>query len=147
VNGIKSWYAPEDLKIGTRFRLEIDRSIRLHDKLLIVLSENSLRSEWVEAEVESAFEEEKRRKLVTVELQGNTTVLFPVRIDDAVMGAGDGWAASIRRTRHIGDFRLWRDTAHYGEGFSRLLRDLKASDELDKEALARRRKLESLRPW
>ena len=65
----------------------------MHDKLLLVLTENSMKSPWVEKEVETAFEKERK--------QGRT-VLFPIRLDDAVMGAEEAWAADIRRTRHIG---------------------------------------------
>ena len=32
----------------------------------------------------------------------------------------------IRRTRHIGDFTLWQDSASYKKAFDRLLRDLKS---------------------
>ncbi len=88
--GVRCWFAPEDLKIGDRFRGRIDEAIRLYDKLLVVLSENSIASAWVEKEVETAFEEERRR---------NATVLFPVRLDDAVMETGQAWAADIRRAR------------------------------------------------
>jgi hypothetical protein len=35
-------------------------------------------------------------------------------------------AASLRRTRHIGDFRAWKDHDPYQNAFERLLRDLKA---------------------
>jgi hypothetical protein len=37
-----------------------------------------------------------------------------------------GWAADIRRQRHIGDFRQWKDRDAYQKAFNRLLRDLKA---------------------
>src|SRR5687767_8556700 len=40
--GVRCWFAPEDFKIGDKFRDRIDDSIRLHDKLLIVLSEESI---------------------------------------------------------------------------------------------------------
>jgi len=40
--------------------------------------------------------------------------------------AVDGWAADIRRTRHIGDFTQWQDHDVYQQAFDRLLRDLKA---------------------
>ena len=33
--GVRCWFAPEDLKIGDRFRTRIDDSIRVYDKLLI----------------------------------------------------------------------------------------------------------------
>ena len=56
------------------------------------------------------------------------TVLFPIRLDDAVMNTDQAWAADIRRTRHIGDFRNWKDHKRYKTAFDRLLRDLKADD-------------------
>jgi hypothetical protein len=31
----------------------------------------------------------------------NKLVLFPLRLDDAVMEADQAWAASLRRTRHL----------------------------------------------
>ena len=41
----------------------------------------------------------------------------------AAVGPG---AASLRRARHIGDFRAWKDHDLYQKSFERLLRDLKA---------------------
>lgn len=116
-HGIRNWLATEDLKIGDRFRARIEESIRKHDKLLIVLSEASVGSRWVESEVESAMEREGRE---------SKTILFPVRIDEAVMATSVAWAAEIRRTRHIGDFREWPNSDSYKKAFDRLLRDLKA---------------------
>jgi hypothetical protein len=49
-----------------------------------------------------------------------------VRLDDAVMEAEEAWAADIRRTRHIGDFRGRKDHDKYKEALARLMRDLKA---------------------
>lgn len=116
--GVRCWYAPEDLKIGDRFRVEIDRAIRVHDKLLLLLSSHSILSGWVEKEVETAFERERRDKRI---------ILFPIRLDDAVMDAEEGWAADVRRTRHIGDFTNWKkDHDAYQTAFKRLLRDLKS---------------------
>jgi len=53
-NGIRCWFALEDLKIGDKIRSRIDDAIRMHDKLLLILSSNSILSDWVETEVESA---------------------------------------------------------------------------------------------
>jgi uncharacterized protein YjbI with pentapeptide repeats len=114
---IRCWFAPEDLKIGDKLRPSFDEAIRLHDKLMVLLSEHSVESPWVEKEVETAFEKERQQK---------RTVLFPVRLDDAVMDTDQAWAADIRRTRHIGDFRNWKDHDLYKKAFDRLLRDLKA---------------------
>jgi hypothetical protein len=115
--GVRCWFAPEDMKIGDRIRPVIDRAIRVRDKLLLVLSEHSIGSQWVETEVETALEEERRY---------NKTVLFPIRLDDAVMETDQAWAANIRRTRHIGDFRWWKEHDAYQRSFDHLLRDLAA---------------------
>ena len=115
--GVRCWFAPEDLKIGDKFRMRIDESIRIYDKLMVILSENSIRSPWVEEEVEAALEKERKQKKL---------VLFPIRLDDAVMETDQAWAASLRRMRHIGDFRAWKDHDQYQKSFERLLRDLKA---------------------
>lgn len=117
--GVRCWFAPEDMKIGDKIRDRIDESIRLHDKLLLILAEHSVSSQWVGNEVEAAFERERRE---------NRTVLFPIRIDDAVSESKTGWAAAIRRTRHIGDFTCWKRHDSYQKAFDRLLRDLKAED-------------------
>jgi len=114
---VRCWFATEDLKIGDKLRPAFDEAIRVHDKLMVLLSEHSVRSEWVEKEVETAFEKER---------QQNRTVLFPIRLDDAVMETKEAWAADIRRTRHIGDFRQWKNHDLYKKAFERLLRDLKA---------------------
>jgi hypothetical protein len=53
--------------------------------------------------------------------------LFPIRLDDAVLKTDLAWAAKIRRTRNIGDFRNWKDNDSYKRAFDRLLRDLKAA--------------------
>ena len=115
--GVRCWFAPKDMKIGDPIRDRIDQSIRIHDKLLLILSEHSINSEWVEDEGESAYEQEQKR---------NTTVFFPIRLDDAVMDTEKAWAAKLRRSRHIGDFTNWKDHDSYVNAFERLLRDLKA---------------------
>ena len=120
--GVRCWFANEDLRIGDKFRPRIDEAIRLHDKLLLILSEDAVNSPWVEDEVESALEKERKAK----ERGEERTVLFPIRLDSAVEETDAAWAASIRRTRHIGDFSAWKDHDAYQVAFERLLRDLKS---------------------
>jgi len=113
---IRCFYAPEDMKTGDKLRDRIEESIKIYDKLLLVLSEDSINSQWVEAEVEAALEKEKKQ---------NSTVLFPIKIDDSIMDIDKGWASLIRRTIHIGDFTKWKTHDDYQEAFERLLKDLK----------------------
>jgi hypothetical protein len=113
--GVRCWYAPNDLKTGEKMRPAIDRAIHSYDKLLLVLSQNSIKSDWVESEVETALERERNEGRV---------ILFPVRLDDAVMEIPSGWPANVRRSRSIGDFRNWQAPQVYQRAFSRLLHDL-----------------------
>ena len=113
--GVQCWFAPHDMKIGDKIRQRIEDSIQEHDKLLLVLSEHSVESVWVESEVETAFEKERQQKRL---------MLFPIRLDDAVMQTNTAWAGDIRRIRFIGDFRQWQDGAAYQQALQRLLRDL-----------------------
>jgi len=116
-NGVRCWFAPEDLKIGDKIRSRIDESIHLYDKLLLVLSQHSVSSQWVEQEVETALEKERKEQ---------RTMLFPIRLDNAVMEIEGNWPALIRNTRNIGDFTHWKRHDAYQKAFDRLLRDLKA---------------------
>ncbi len=97
--GVSCWFAPHDLKTGDKLRTQIYEAIQKQDKLLLILSERAVKSDWVEREVELAFERERQPP--------GTLVLFPIRLDDAVMQTNTAWAGDIRRIRFIGDFRLW----------------------------------------
>lgn len=113
--GVRCWFAPEDMKIGDKFRVRIDDEIRSYDRLLLVLSKNSVSSTWVAKEVETAFEREAEQDRI---------MLFPVRLDDAVWGMKTGWAADIKRSCHIGDFSRWKHEDNYRHALEKLLRDL-----------------------
>lgn len=115
--GVRCWLASEDMGIGAKTRIAIDKSIRAHDKLLLILSKHSVLSDWVEQEVESALDRERKEK---------RAVLFPIRLDEMVMKIDEGWPALIKNTRNIGDFRKWKDHDAYQKAFDKLLRDLKA---------------------
>ncbi len=99
-NGVRCWLARHDLPIGEKMLDGLDAAIRVHDKVLLILSEHSIKSDWVENEVTRAFAEERSRE---------QTVLFPVRVDDAVNDASEAWVAKLR-ARNIGDFRRWKIT-------------------------------------
>ena len=116
--GVRVWFAPHDLPIGARIRPAIDESIRIHDKLLLVLSEASVSSQWVEQEVETALARERE--------QEGKAVLFPIRVDDVIMEIKSGWPALLKNTRQVGDFTRWKEHGPYSKAFERLLRDLKA---------------------
>ena len=98
---------------------EIDKAIRTYDKLLLVLSEHSVASTWVEHEVESALAEERRP-------DRKTKVLFPICLDNTVLETDVHWAYRIRQRRNIGAFCKWKDHDAYQKALDKLLRDLRA---------------------
>jgi uncharacterized protein YjbI with pentapeptide repeats len=114
--GVRCWYAPKDLKAGDKFWYRIDESIRLYDKLLLILSKNSVESPWVENEVMAALEKEHNNP--------EKTVLFPIRIDEEIMETHTPWAASFRRSRHILDFTKWKEPEQYQKALEKLFKDL-----------------------
>jgi len=122
---LRVWYAPEDMKGGTKLHEEIFSAIQIHDKLLLVLSENSMKSEWVMTEMRRARKverDESRRKL------------FPIRLVDfdAVqkwecfdVDSGKDLAIELREY-YIPDFSNWKDHDAFEAEFAKLLRDLRA---------------------
>jgi hypothetical protein len=69
--------------------------------------------------VTRALDEERERK---------RTLLFPIRLDDAVLKTKEAWARLLRGQRNIGDFTRWKDHDAYGKGLERLLHDLKIEE-------------------
>ena len=51
---------------------------------------DSVSSQWVEQEVETALAKERQEK---------RTVLFPIRLDETIMQLAGGWPALIRNKR------------------------------------------------
>lgn len=112
--GINCWFAPESLRTGEPFRSRIDEGLGEVEQLLVVISDASIRSRWVGYEVRAALTPN----------QAGGLRLFPIRIDDALVGIQDGWAAELRDQVHVGDFRRWQDESRYNHALERLVEDL-----------------------
>jgi TIR domain len=117
-NDIPCWFDRHELIPGDYYRHKIDEAIRTHDKLVLILSQHSIKSKWVEEEVELAL---KREESMDIAQQ----VLFPIRLDDTAMTTNRRWISSLRYHRHIGDFTGWQDDAAYNQAFTTLLQHLK----------------------
>jgi uncharacterized protein YjbI with pentapeptide repeats len=121
---LRVWFAPEDMPGGKKIHEEIEAQIRVHDKLLIVLSEHSMDSEWVTTEIANAREREKSE---------GSQVLFPVRLTS--MDAITSWrcfdadigkdSAKEIREYYIPDFSNWQDHDSFEREFAKLLKGLK----------------------
>ena len=122
---MRCWFAPHDIQGGRKLQEQIDEAIRLHDKLLLILSEHSMNSVWVGTEIGNAREREAREK---------KQMLFPItlapyedvkkwKLFDADRGKD---SAKEIREYFILDFSNWKDHDSYQTAFQRLVKDLKA---------------------
>lgn len=124
---LRVWFAPEDIKGGQKIHEQIDQAIQLHDRLLLVLSDNSLQSEWVMTEI---------RKARKIENKENRRKLFPIRLTDMETirewecfdsDTGKDLAVEVREY-YIPDFSNWKKHDSFEAAFDRLLRDLRAEE-------------------
>ena len=116
--GVRVWYFPEDAKWGEHVWGEIDRSIKIYDKLIVVCSENSLQSIPVQREMERALNREDKE---------HTNILFPIRIDDFIFEHWEHERKADALAKVVGDFSGWeRDAAKYEKAFDKLLKGLQA---------------------
>ena len=123
---LRVWFAPEDMKGGDYFFEQIERAIQLHDRLLLVLSEDSIQSKWVEREIRKARKverAEKRRKLFPIRLVDVKTLREWECLDS---DTGEDLAEEVRKY-HIPDFSNWKNHDAFERAFARLEKDLRTS--------------------
>jgi hypothetical protein len=123
--GVRCWFAPHDIQAGKKIHEQVDDAIRVYDRLLLILSDHSMSSEWVKTEIANARQREIRE---------GRQMLFPItvvpfeQIRDWKAFDADTGKDSAREIREyfIPDFSNWKDHDSYQQAFQRLLRDLKA---------------------
>jgi uncharacterized protein YjbI with pentapeptide repeats len=124
---LRVWFAPEDAQGGKKLYEQIERAIQLHDRLLLVLSESSMQSEWVITEIQRAREteiKEERRKLFPITIVEFDKVKAWRRFD---ADSGMDLAKEVREY-FIPDFSNWKDHDAFEKAFERLLHDLRAEE-------------------
>jgi hypothetical protein len=120
---LRVWFAPEDLKGGKKLHEQLFEAIQLHDRLLLVLSEHSIQSEWVTTEIRKARETEKkenRRKLFPIRLTSLETLRGWTCFD---ADTGKDLAIEVREY-FIPDFSNWKAHDAFETAFVRLKKDL-----------------------
>lgn len=115
--GVRCWLDEKDLEVGQSLMTQIDRGMQAHDKVLLVISDASVRSSWVNAEIDNALRLEQAR---------NKTVLFPIYLDDAIISSETPRLTRVK-DKYMLDFRDWEDDNSYQRAFSRLVRGLALS--------------------
>lgn len=112
--GFTCFVAPDFLKGGDHVLQAIFDAIDGSDKFLLIVSENSSDSRWVQNEVEEAVRLEN--------VQGRD-ILVPIQTDDSENTSKLAWI-KLAKSRQLVDFRRWRDAVSYQEALERLLEAL-----------------------
>lgn len=111
--GIRTWHRPDEGAASPDRGHEIDRSIKVFDRLVLICSEASLQNERILTDLEQALDREEDR---------GPTILFPVRIDDYVL---NGWQHARKAAvlaRPLPDFADWEHSAdRYDAALAQLL--------------------------
>lgn len=113
--GIRFWRDIHDMMAG-KIETQIDRAIRQNPTILLILSKNSMSSDWVQHEV---------RKARDLEKELGRDALCPIALDD-------GWKSSRWPQRvmeqvmeyNILDFSKWEDESTFNAKFAKLLNGL-----------------------
>ncbi len=113
--GVRFWRDIHDMTVG-KMETQIDRAIRQNPTVLLILSRNSINSDWVQHEVRKARELEK-------ELGRDT--LCPITLDDKWKSSR--WPERIMEQvmeYNILDFSKWEDESTFQAKFTKLLSGL-----------------------
>ncbi len=124
-HGVRCWFAAHDMLGGKRIHDQVDEAIRIYDRLLLILSHESMSSRWVGTEISKA-----RQKEIAV----GRNVLFPITLVPFTLirdweqfdaDIGDDSAKRIREY-FVPDFSDWKNHDAYQQSLERLLKALKS---------------------
>lgn len=118
--GVRCWQDIHDMTAG-RMETQIDRAMRLHPVVLLILSENSVNSDWVESEVRKARELEKELRAKGMPKD----VLLPVALDDAWKTCDwPGWLRQQMEDYYVVPFEGWEVPAVMDRQFEKVVAGL-----------------------
>jgi hypothetical protein len=125
--GVRCWLDEKQLLPGHDIADEVDRGIRLWDKVLLCCSESALKeSWWVDKEIDKALVKEQE---LQKERGKKVLALIPLNLDGYLFQGWDDGKATIVKARLAADFKGWEyDNAKFEEQFERVVKALQTDD-------------------
>jgi len=124
--GVSVWYAPIDMVGGRKIPHQIDEAINIHDKLLLILSPESIESNWVKEEIYKAINKDgKPNTLYPISIFDNFNELKNWSFVDPDTGIN---VPRLVREYFIPNFSKWEEDDCFENEFSRLLKSLLDED-------------------
>jgi hypothetical protein len=122
--GIRCWLDEHQMLPGQDLFEEVDRGIKLWDKVLLCGSKHSLTSWWVDDEVQRAFSKEQQ---LMKERGTKTLALIPLNLDGYMFGSEWQTAKAQQiKSRLAADFTGWEsDNAKFEREFERVVKSLR----------------------
>jgi hypothetical protein len=113
--GIACWLDRAYSPFSGNISEDLHRKLADQDKLLLVLSENSVGSSWVKEELRQVTELEGERR---------QDIVVPIGIDNSVFASASSLVRELLGERPIRNFTSWADENTYRQSLRRLVRDL-----------------------
>lgn len=122
--GIRCWLDEHQFLPGDKIYTEVDRGIRLWDKVLLCCSKDSLTSWWVDNEIKIAFDKEQK---LWHERETEVLALIPLNLDDYLFsGQWQSGLATEVKARMAANFGGWeQDNKKFEEQLERLVKALR----------------------
>lgn len=121
--GIRCWLDEHQMLTGDYIYEQVDRDIRMWDKVLLCCSKDSLSSRWLDNEVATAFRKEQQ---LMMDRGRKVLSLIPLNLDSYMFS--DEWSNGKRqqiKDRLVADFTGWEtDNAKFEEQFERVVKAL-----------------------